>query len=380
MIRVLVTGAENIGVTGMATAIFRWGQAFDHEQIVYDYLMLKWLPKEEYQHQIKSTGGILYNNPHMSEGCGPLRSMLWVLRTFREQKHKLLHINASWCYEAFPLVVLARLAGMKYIAVHSHSSYVDSNRVWIRRLKVVAHYFFRPYIASRTGLKLACSREAAQWMFGKKVVQNHAWEKVYNSVDLDKYRFDLVARVKHRKELGIRPDELLVGSIGRLSYAKNYQFLIDVMAELVKIRPDAKLLLIGEGGLRVMLEEKANVLGIRDHVIFAGSRSDANELLSAMDVFALPSRFEGLPLVLIEAQAAQLPCAVSDRVTKECKLTDTLIYLNTADIEKWAKTIVELEKTIRDSVQLQSAELYTSACSAQRLQNIYASYLNEGGE
>ena len=80
-----------------------------------------------------------------------------------------------------------------------------------------------------------------------------------------------------------------------------------------------------------MLEEKATALGIGDKVVFAGSRTDANELLSAMDVFALPSRFEGLPLVLIEAQAAQLPCVVSDHVTKECKLTDSLVYLSTTD-------------------------------------------------
>ena len=168
----------------------------------------------------------------------------------------------------------------------------------------------------------------------------------------------------------------MIGSIGRLSYAKNYEFLIDVMSELVKRRPDAKLLLIGEGGFRTIIEEKANALGIRNHVIFAGSRSDANKLLSAMDVFALPSRFEGLPLVLIEAQVAQLPCVVSDRVTKECKLTDTLVYLNTEEKEKWAKTILDLGKTIRESIHLQSVEPYTNYNSAQRLQNIYKNYLN----
>lgn len=352
MIRVLVTGAENIGVTGLATAIFRWGQAFDHEQMVYDYMMLKGLPSDDYLEQIQQTGGEVYNFFQLGGVERPLK----MLRMLRKHRSQILHINASWCYEAFPLVFLARLAGMKRIAVHSHSSYVDSNRTWIRRLKVAAHYFFRPYIVMRTGLKLACSREAAEWMFGKNVVQNQKWEKVYNSVDLDKYRIDPAARVKHRTELGLKPEELLVGSIGRLSYAKNYEFLIDVMSELVKRRPNAKLLLIGEGGFRAMLEDKANALGIRDNVIFAGSRSDANELLSAMDVFALPSRFEGLPLVLIEAQAAQLPCIVSDRVTRECKLTDALVYLSTAEKEKWAKTIDELGKTVRDSIQIQSVE------------------------
>lgn len=311
----------------------------------------------------------------MGEGCVKLGSMFWIFRIFKEQKHRVLHINASWCYEAFPLVFLARLAGMQRIAVHSHSSYVDSNRAWIRRLKVAAHYFFRPYIVSRTGLKLACSRESAEWMFGKKIVQNHLWEKVYNSVDLEKYRFDLGARESHRKELGVQPDEILVGSVGRLSYAKNYEFLIDVMGELVERRPAAKLLLIGEGGYRTMLEDKAIALGIRDHVIFAGSRSDANELLSAMDVFVLPSRFEGLPLVLIEAQAAQLPCVVSDSVTKECKLTDMMVYINTDNTTLWVEAILaqmEIDRNIITKIVEGDYEVNTAA---KKLQKLYEQYV-----
>lgn len=371
MIRVLVTGAENIGVTGLATAIFRWGQAFDHKKVVYDYLMLKGLPSDDCLEQIRHTSGEIND---FSQIRGAER-FLKLIRLFREHRDQLLHINASWCYEAFPLLFLARLAGMKNVAVHSHSSYVDSNRAWIRLLKVAAHYFFRPYIVSRTGLKLACSREAAEWMFGKKVVQNHAWEKVFNSVDLAKYRFDPAARLKHRKVLGLKPDELLVGSIGRLSYAKNYEFLIDVMAELVRSEPKARLLLIGEGGFRTMLEEKANALGVRDHIIFAGSRSDANELLSAMDVFALPSRFEGLPLVLIEAQAAQLPCVVSDRVTRECKLTDLMVYLNTDNKALWVNTIIAQMKIDRNAIPQTVEGEYEVNTSAKKLQQLYEHYV-----
>lgn len=377
MIRVLVTGAENIGITGLATAIFRWGQAFNHDEVVYDYLMLKGLPDEKYQQQINNTGGIIFSNPCMFQKCNLVRSLQWTFRTFGEHKEQILHINASWCYEAFPFVFLARLAGMNRIAVHSHSSYVDSNNPWIRKLKVAAHYFFRPYIASRTRLKLACSLEAAEWMFGKKVVQTNQWKKVCNSVDLARYRFDRASRKKHREALGIEKNELVVGSIGRLSYAKNYEFLMDVMAELIQKKPDCKLLLIGEGGYRSMLESKAKTLGIQKNVIFAGSRPDANEILSAMDVFVLPSRFEGLPLVLIEAQVAQLPCVVSDHVTRECKLTDSMVYMSTEDREGWADTIIELGKKGKELVWIHPVEPYTNTDSARRLKDIYYNFLYE---
>ena len=172
-------------------------------------------------------------------------------------------------------------------------------------------YLLRPFAAVYPTRLCACSRTAGSWLYGEK-----PFRVFNNAIELDRFTYDAAKRKAVRQELGLG-DELVLGHVGRFCYAKNHEFLLDVMAEVCKQRPDAVLLLIGEGENEAAARRKAEALGLQRNVRFLGRQSDPAKFYQAMDAFVLPSRYEGLGIVLIEAQAAALPviCSISRNKT-----------------------------------------------------------------
>ncbi len=175
-------------------------------------------------------------------------------------------------------------------------------------------------------------------MFGNKIGKS---EIVPNAIDIKKYLYNSNTRVSIRKMLKIE-GKFVVGHVGRFSYPKNHEFLIDIFAEIRRINSNSVLILVGDGEEKEKIIEKVNYLGLRNHVLFMGVRSDIPDLMHAMDVFLLPSRFEGLPVVLIEAQAAALPCVASkDVIPEEVNVTGLIKFLSLdAPVNKWAVEIL----------------------------------------
>ena len=165
---------------------------------------------------------------------------------------------------------------------------------------------------------------------------------VRNAIDVDAYAFDANRREHVREAFGIAPSALVVGHVGRFSPVKNHAFVLDVFVETLKLRPDAVLILVGDGELRVETERRAEVLGISSNVHFLGMRSDVADLMQAMDVFFMPSRYEGLPLVLVEAQASGLPCVISASIPVDCDLRGSSITRLSLDapVAEWAAMVV----------------------------------------
>ena len=166
-------------------------------------------------------------------------------------------------------------------------------------------------------------------------------EKVHflkNAINLNEFSYSEESRKERRDEFGLT-DELVIGHIGRFAEQKNHRFLIDVFENVQKCMPNVKLLLVGEGELRKDIEEYVKAKGIQEKVIFAGIRKDVSKLLSAMDVFALPSLYEGMPNVIIEAQASGLPCFIADTITREADLTGLVKYLSLEDAALWSSEI-----------------------------------------
>ena len=191
----------------------------------------------------------------------------------------------------------------------------------------------------------ACSKSAGQWMFGQSDVQ-----VLPNAINAVQYEFDDKIRYKIRNQLGVEGSYVL-GHVGRFSSVKNHTFLIDVFEQLKKVETNVKLLLVGDGEKYSDIQEKVKNKGLSENVIFLGLRSDVNLIMQAMDVFLLPSLYEGLPVTMIEAQAAGLPCIISDRVPIECKITD-LVYQVALDesLEVWVEKILGLKKVKRESI------------------------------
>ena len=194
-------------------------------------------------------------------------------------------------------------------------------------------------LTSVADAKIAPSDLAAEYTFGPKAVRCGEVRYLRNALDLDAYAFSAERRVAARAELGIEGDALVVGHVGRFAPQKNHSFLIEVFAELLKGRPDARLVLVGKGELEGEVRAKAEALGALSSIVLTGVRSDVPALLSAFDVLALPSLYEGMPNVVIEAQATGLACVVSDTVTRQADVTGLVEFLPIDDTTAWATAL-----------------------------------------
>ena len=258
----------------------------------------------------------------------------------KEHQYDCVHIHADVANKLLVPGIACNIARVKKIILHSHASSVDGKKRW---MKYIYHWICRNLLKYTATDFVSCSDLASQWMFPN--IDAHRVKKINNGVRLNQFRFNTVIRQEVRNRLGIR-DCFVIGHVGRFAYQKNHEYLIDVFAKVKKIVPSAILLLVGEGDLRNVVEQKVISLGLIHDVIFYGISYNVSELFQAMDVFLLPSHFEGLPIVGVEAQAAGLPVLFSSAITKEAKLINEVYYLPVDERSKdmWVKQIVELQR------------------------------------
>lgn len=234
-------------------------------------------------------------------------------------------------------LLAAKMGGAKVLCVRSCNAGSSNSK-----LGRLVNDFLRPLLNFITDVKIAPSRLAAEFTFGKAEVKAGKVKFIHNGVDLHVYKYDEDNRRKIRRELSIADEQLVIGHIGRFNQQKNHKFLIEVFAELLKQQPNALLMLVGDGEKKGDIIKQIDVLGIGKSVIFTGIRSDVPALLSAMDVFVFPSFYEGMPNTVIEAQAIGLPCVIADTITKEACVTDCVHFKSLVDsAEKWVDKILE---------------------------------------
>lgn len=260
------------------------------------------------------------------------------IKLFKREKYDSVHIHADTANKLLVSGLAAKIAGVKHIIFHSHSSNVDGNH---RPLKTAIHKvckFFLPYIGNEF---VACSDLAAAWMYNKRIKNVII---IKNGIDLDRFAFDEEIRRKIRSKLGIN-EELIIGHVGRFAYQKNHEYIIKILERLVKTNDRVKALFVGDGPLRKEIENKVKQKNLSKNVIFVGMTNNVNEILQAFDIFILPSRFEGLPIVGVEAQASGLKTVLSDKITRETKVLDDVEFLPIEDqfIGDWCKTILNCD-------------------------------------
>lgn len=283
-------------------------------------------------------------------------------------KDVIIHFNISNSID-MKYAEIAYELGFSNLIYHSHNSDATSN------LKRVAHYLFKSCRCKYSALNIACSKKAAIWMYRKKDIYKKNYVIINNAIDAGLYDYNEEKRKKIRKELSVG-DDLLIGNVGRYNIQKNHDFLVDVFYYIHEKRKDSKLLLIGEGELFQHIELKIKKLGLDKNVIFIKQTNKVEEYLQAMDVFVLPSFYEGLPFVLVEEQAAGLPSVVSDTITQEVKITDCLNYLS-LDLgpKEWASRVLLLLNNKRYSTLSTIIKSgFDVHDSIQKLEKIYESF------
>ena len=259
-------------------------------------------------------------------------------KLLRERNYDVVHLNMFQGMTMY-YAHLAKLAGVPVRIAHSHNT--DLRQSKTRAIKLWLHHTFSKRFAADATDFWACSENAAKFMFPKETLEAKGFTFIPNGIRTERFRFDVATRACIRKELGLE-HEFVVGNVGRLCYQKNQEFLLDVFEQLLKERPDSRLLLVGEGESREFLEEKAKTLGIHEKVLFYGVSDSVERLFWAMDVFAFPSRFEGLGIVAVEAQTSGLPVVCSEFVPREAAVTKLAQTIELrAGSAVWAKALLK---------------------------------------
>ena len=208
-------------------------------------------------------------------------------RIFKENNYKIVHSHIN-ALSVFPLRI-AKKAGVPIRIAHSHST--SNKKEW---KKNILKMILRPFSKLYANNYFACTEYAGKWLFGKKVVERKELNVINNAIDLKKFEFNKNTREDLRKKLGIKEDVLVIGHVGRFMKQKNHEFLIDVFEKAIKQDDNIYLILVGQGPLEDKIKEMVKEKGIEDKILFLGQRNDVNKLYQAMDIFVLPSLYEGL--------------------------------------------------------------------------------------
>ena len=297
-------------------------------------------------------------------------------KVLKENNYKIVHSHIS-TMSVFSLFA-AKCAGVPVRIAHSHST---TNKK--EKKKNLMKQVLRPFSKVFATNYMCCSELAGRWLFGNKEYDRGNVYLLNNAIDLDKFKYNAALRKKKRKELGIKDDTLAIGHLGRFVAQKNHTFLIDIFNEIHKKNNNSILLLAGQGPLMEDIKNKVKDLNLEDSVEFLGQRNDANELYQAFDVFLLPSLYEGLPVVGVEAQAAGLLCYLSDDMTKETKVLDITKFMSLNNTpEEWADNILDDVKKYKriDTSKEMTAKNFNIKEEAKKLEEYYLNLYNNGGE
>lgn len=348
---------------GVEAVVMNYYRNINHNKIQFDFICDSDSTNIPYD-EIEKLGGKVILIPPYQKIFKYHKELKKVLK---EGNYKIVHSHIN-TLSVFSLWA-AKSAKVPVRIAHSHST---TNKK--EKKRNLMKQVLRPFSKMFSTHYMCCSELAGRWLFGNKTYDKGKVYLLNNAIDLDKFKYDEKIRKEKRKELNIKDDTLVIGHIGRFMEQKNHRFLIDIFNEIHKQNKNSILLLAGQGPLMEEMKEKVNSLNLNNSVKFLGQRKDANELYQAMDIFCLPSLYEGLPVVGVEAQAAGLLCILSDDMTKETKVLDstTFMSLNNKDKE-WADKIIELSKAYerKDTKKEISKNGFNIKDEAVKLENKY---------
>lgn len=341
---------------GVEQVVMNYYHHINRARVQFDFLVdsdSTLVPQEE----IESLGGRVFVVPPYQRLFTYQRALL---QLFQAERWPIVHSHVN-ALSVFSLCAAKRSEVPVRIA-HGHST-AGRGEPLRNTVKSALRRFSNVYPTHR----LACSRSAGEWLFGKEA----DFTVMYNAVDLSRFVFDARARETMRAALGIDQGQLVIGHVGRFDPQKNHRFLLDVFADVARSRSDAVLLMVGDGEERCSIERQLKELGIADRAILLGQRNDVNRLYQAFDVFVLPSLYEGLPLVAVEAQMAGLPCILSERITREVDVTGAVRFLPIDDSSIWSDALKLIEPGGRVAVCHEDFRDYDIDGAAHRLEDYY---------
>ena len=373
MERILHVNIDNNGGNGAFSLVSNLYEILKGVFIFDFYTMDTFLENDVYN-KIVANGGICYSaNLRTKKLIGHIRLPFDFYKFIKRNSYHTVHIHSEVAYKHFLYAIAAKKAGVSKIIIHSHSDSIDGG---YKVIKKIFHMILKP-IVNMTGTNfIACSKSAAEWMFTKKNIESNKFLILNNGVVVNKYRFDSTKRNEVRTQLGLT-NKKVICHVGAFKWVKNQSFLLEIIKFLNE--SEYKLLLIGDGEDKKIIEKKANEEGLSDMVVFMGTRSDVEYVLNGVDIFVLPSFFEGIPMVLIEAQAMGIPVIASDVLNQDIKVNENVFFESLeSGAEYWANIIME---KINKHIGLNGNENIKESCfnivkSADLLKRVYLDEVN----
>lgn len=336
----------------------------DKKRFAVDFLLYS-NQETDYSREVKANGNRVYQIT-----CRRKSIIAWhreLNNFFKEHagEYNAIHFCGNSLTSIAPLYYAYKYkVPIRIIHAHSASALGLHNKI--------LHILKRNYARSISTHHLACSIKASQWFFG-----NAKTDIIKNGIDTQLYAYNATTRQEIRNRLCIAKQDVVIGHVGNFRPEKNHSFILDIYSKYHEINPESKLMLVGIGSLMDETRIKAKALGIMDSVIFLGERKDVAELMQTMDLFLMPSTFEGLPFVLVEAQCAGLPCIISDVISKDVCITDNVFYRSLQENPgTWAKKI---EQTLSDFTRKDTSCIiakagYSVKDTIKHLEEIYDSH------
>lgn len=352
--------------SGVSSVALNYALNIDNSAYVVDF-MVNEPPVEQLRKLVEDNGGKIFVMPELRLKKS-LKYLISLIRFYNEHKeYRIIHGHVA--NSAVFYLGMAMLYKVPYRIIHSHNSYASDikwkavrNKILCLPIKLVANRY------------LACSRVAANFLFGNNLDNVQI---IHNAIEIDKFRFDRNVRNEARLSLSAE-NNFVVGHVGRMCLQKNHSFLLKVFKEIKLLEPKSILFLVGDGELRSELEQESKNLGISESVQFLGITKNIPEFMQAIDLLIMPSLFEGLPVVGVEAQATGLACIFSSNITSEVKIGDNTEFMPLeASPEEWAKKALELGRNYKREKPIQGLERYDIHVQAQRLKEYYDSLYKE---
>lgn len=332
-IRILhVLGGISLG--GAESRIMDLYRHIDRDKLQFDFLIHQ-TEKGYYEEEIEALGGRIYRVPRFR--LYNIAAYKKALQAFFADHHAFKAVHGHMTSTAAIYLPIAKKCGVPVTIAHARSAGVDKG------IKGAVTRLLRMPLKKRCDHMFACSMLAAESVFGTENAHAGRVKIVPNAIDVKQFTYREETRIRMRRALSLE-DKFVIGHVGRFHYAKNHEYLLAVFQKIVSRKSNAVLLLLGEGSRMEEMKERASALGIADQVIFCGNQKETWNYYQAMDFFVFPSRFEGLPGTVVEAQAAGLRCLISDTIAKEVKITELVDSLRIEEKpEKWAEYVLEHE-------------------------------------
>ena len=347
--KVLVGYVENGMAGGIDKYLLNFLNSIDTNKYQVDFITKKY--NNEMYELLKKKNCKLFE---VSHNRNPIKQYMQMKKIINNGQYEVAYFNISETYNCVGIMA-AKMSGVTKIVVHSHSSGSDKSSNFKRKIAEILNLICKPIVHICSNQKVACSKMAAEWLYTKGVVKKENYSIVYNAIEVEKFKFNDEVRKTIRASKHLE-GKFIIGHVGRFSYQKNHEFLLEIFKEVSKNNNNAVLVCIGDGENFEEIKKYAEELEVNKKVIFTGNVNNVNEYMQAFDIFVLPSRFEGLPIVGVEAQISGLPCLFSDNISEEVIISKNSKLLDTTDKELWKNEILRTKE--RKNELLPIAEKY----------------------